>query len=134
MRRCASCTLALVLAVGIHIDWHFARPLHHRLSLGWEQHWIFAALLFAGVASLVALRWPSSERWRVGAWVLFWGVVIAQVVEPVVTRAIYEHRVAYLIDEPGRWRVFFESLAAGIPAYACTLWCVGRWRSTAHVA
>ncbi|MFN2567404.1 MAG: hypothetical protein ABR499_20600 [Gemmatimonadaceae bacterium] len=133
MRRFASVTLALLLAAGIHVDWHLARPLHHRLSLDWEYHWVFAALLFAGVASLVAVRWPLGERWRAGAWVLVCGLVGAQVVEPVLTLAFYEQRLAYVV-EPERWAVFFECLAAGIPAYAVALWCVGRWRVPARVA
>ncbi len=128
VRRCGTVCLALVLALGLHADWHLARPLHHRLSLGWERHWIFAAVLFAGVAALVAGRWSPPERWRAGGRVLALGLVIAHVVEPVVTRAVYEHRFAYEI-EPERWSIFFESLAAGLPAYAVTLWCVGRWRS-----
>jgi len=133
LRRFASCALALLLAAGIHVDWHLARPLHHRLSLDWEHHWVFAALLFACVASLVGLRWSPGERWRAGARVLLWGVIGAQVIEPVLTVAYYEGRFAYEV-EPERWRVFFECLATGIPAYAVTLWCVGRWKSTARVA
>jgi hypothetical protein len=58
MRRRAIVLLALLLAAGIHVDYHLARPLRHRLSLEWQHHWIFAALLFAGVAYLVALRSP----------------------------------------------------------------------------
>jgi hypothetical protein len=131
MRRFACAALALLLAAGIHVDWHLARPLHDRLSLDWGYHWIFAALLFAGVASLVAIRWPPSEQWRAGACVLAWGLVGAQVIEPVLTVAFYEQRLAYEV-EPERWPVFFECLAAGLPAYAVTLWGVGRWRSTAR--
>ena len=133
MRRFGIVPLALLLAAGIHVDWHFGRPLHHRLSLACEDHWIFAALLFAGVASLVAVRWPPATRWRAGAWVLAWGLIGAQLVEPVLTLALIEHRLAYQV-EPERWRVFFECLAAGLPAYVCTLWCVGRWKSADHTA
>jgi hypothetical protein len=121
VRRSAIALLALILAVGIHVDWHLARPVHHRLSLGWQQHWIFAALLFAGVASLVALRWPPADRWRSGAWVLVLGLLLAQLVEPVVTLAFYENRWAYEMD-PERWTVFWECIAAGLPAYALVLW------------
>jgi hypothetical protein len=132
VRRCASVTLALFLAAGIHVDWHLARPLHHRLSLDWQHHWIFAALLFAGIGSVVAARWPGAERWRAAVRVLAWGLMGAQVIEPVLTVGLYEHRLAYVV-EPERWVVFFECLAAGVPAYAVALWCVGRWRSPARM-
>ena len=132
MRRFGVVPLALLLAVGLHVDWHLARPLHHRLSLAWQHHWIFAALLFATVAALLALRWPPPARWRAGAWVLAIGLVAAHVIEPVLTLAFYERRLAYEV-EPERWMIFFESLAAGLPAYVVTLWCVGRWRRTARV-
>jgi hypothetical protein len=132
MRRLGTVSLALLLAIGLHVDWHLARPLHHRLSLAWERHWIVAALLFAAVAALVALRWPPPARWRAGAWVLSLGLVAAHVIEPVLTLFIYERRLAYEI-EPERWTIFFESLAAGVPAYALTLWCLGRLRGRLHV-
>src|SRR5918992_2042132 len=122
---------SLLLALGIHVDYHLARPLHHRLSLDWQQHWIFAVVLFAAVASLVALRWPSAARWRAGMSVLVAGVLLAQLVEPVLTLAFYERRLAYE-TEPERWQAFFECLAAGIPAYLGTLWCAGRWPSIAR--
>lgn len=130
MRRFGIAPPALVLAAGLHVDWHLARPLHHRLSLGWQHHWIFAVLLFAAVASIVALRWPAADRWRASAWVLVLGLFGAQIAEPVLTLAFYEHRIAYEV-EPERWPILFESLAAGVPTYMVTLWCIGRWRSTA---
>jgi hypothetical protein len=131
MRRAAPALLALLLAVGIHVDWHLARPLHHRLSLEWPHHWIFAALLFAGVAWLVALRWPPPERARASVTVLVAGLVLAQLVEPMLTVAFYDRRLAYEI-EPERWAVFFECLAAGLPAYALVLWCLRRQMGRVH--
>ena len=41
MRRLYQAGLALALAAVIHIDWHLARPTHHRLSLGWAEHYSF---------------------------------------------------------------------------------------------
>lgn len=35
MRRLISVPLVLILAMLIHVDWHFARPHVHRLSLDW---------------------------------------------------------------------------------------------------
>jgi hypothetical protein len=132
VRRFGILPLALLLAIGLHVDWHLARPLHHRLSLAWQQHWIFAAAIFAAVAMLVALRWPPPARWRAAGWVLAVGLIAAHFVEPVLTLVFFERRVAYEV-EPERWTIFFESLAAGLPAYAVTLWCVGRRRSDLRV-
>jgi hypothetical protein len=132
MRRFAIVPPALLLAVGLHADWHLARPLHHRLSMAWQHHWIFAALLFALVGALVALRWPPPARWRSGARVLVLGLIAAQFIEPVLTLAFYEHRLAYEV-EPERWAILFESLAVGLPAYVVTLWCVGWWRAMTGV-
>src|SRR5687768_4498118 len=123
MRRVASIPLILLLAIGVHVDWHLARPLHHRLSLAWQHHWIFAALFFSAAACVIAFRWPRAAQWRTAGWILLWGLVGAQLVEPVLTLAYYEHRLGYEV-EPERWEAFFECLAAGLPAYVATLWCV----------
>lgn len=125
MRRLANAALCLLLAAGIHIDWHLARPTHHRLSAGWAQHWIFAAAFFAAVACMVARRGPA-ERWRTGAGVLLCGILVAQGLIPVLEAAYYEGRLGFTVDAE-RWRAFWECLAAGVPAYAAALWlCVPR--------
>ena len=125
MRRLSTGLLCLLLAAGIHVDWHLARPQHHRLSLDWSQHWLFAAALFAGIGCIIARRWPA-ERWRIGGQVLLCAVLVAQVVEPVLELVFYEGRLGYAV-EPERWRVFWECLAAGVPAYAAALWlCAAR--------
>lgn len=56
MRRLSNAALCLLLAAGIHVDWHLARPHHHRLSMDWSQHWIFAAALFAIIGCIIARR------------------------------------------------------------------------------
>jgi uncharacterized membrane protein YagU involved in acid resistance len=120
MRRWGLCLLSVLLAVGIHVDWHLARPHHHRLSLEWREHWIFSIVLFALVGMIVARLWPA-VRWRAGTWTLALWVVLAQVVEPVLEAVFYDHRLAYDV-EPARWTAFFVCLAAGIPACALALW------------
>jgi hypothetical protein len=121
MRRAGGVLLlALVLAAGIHADWHLARPHHHRWSLEWREHWIFAIALFAAVGCAVAHAWPRT-RWRDGAWTLFLGVFLAQGVEPVLELATYRHVLGYP-DEPDRLAVFLLCIAVGIPAFAATLW------------
>lgn len=120
MRRLWFVLLTLILAAVIHVDWHVARPAHHRLSLGWSQHWIFAASAFAIVGWLVARLWPE-QTWRVGAWLAALAIVIAQGLEPMLEVAGYQHRFGFP-DEPERWVVFAICQAAGLPAYAATLW------------
>jgi hypothetical protein len=121
MRRAGGVPLlALVLAAGIHADWHLARSHHHRLSLGWREHWIFALAVFAAVGWFVARAWPRT-RWRDGAWTLALGIFIAQGLEPVLEVALYRHAFGYP-DEPDRLAVFLLCLAVGIPAFAAALW------------
>jgi len=121
MRRLLSPLLVLTLASAVHADWHLARPAHHhRLSLGWEQHWIFAALAFGAVGWMVARAWPE-RPWRAGAWIATLALVLAQGVEPAAEVALYHHQFGYP-DEPGRWTAFFLCVAAGLPAYAAALW------------
>jgi hypothetical protein len=124
MRRFGLLGLSLLLAAGIHVDWHLARPHHHRLSADWGEHWIFAIVLFALAGCAVARAWPA-ERVRLGAWVLGAAVVLAQVVEPLLEAAFYDRTLAYDV-EPARWTAFFVCLGAGIPSYALALWLCAR--------
>lgn len=124
MRRIGVAMLGLLLAAGIHVDWHLARPHHHRLSADWDGHWIFAIALFALVGCVVARTWPG-ERVRVGAWVLGVAIVVAQVVVPLLEAAIYDRTLAYDV-EPARWTAFFVCVGAGIPACALALWLCAR--------
>jgi hypothetical protein len=128
--RLAACLLQLVVAAVIHLDWHIARPTHHRLSLGWEHHWIFSALVFGAIGWLIARWWPERAM-RAGATVFGVGIVLAQVVEPVLEVAFYENRFGYP-QEPGRWGVFAVCLASGLPAAAFTLWLCRPVRTTAN--
>jgi hypothetical protein len=122
MRRFLSAVLVLALASAVHMDWHLARTAvhHRRLSLGWDQHWLFAALAFAAVGWVVARAWPD-RPWRPGAWIAALALVLAQGVEPASEVALYFHRLGYP-DDPGRWSAFFLCVAAGLPAYGLTLW------------
>ena len=67
MRQHVSWLLVLILATLVHVDWHFARPLHHRLSLGWSAHWLFAIGFFGLAGWYIARRW-SSAPWKAAAW------------------------------------------------------------------
>lgn len=128
MRKVISIPLTLALAAYLHADWHFARPLHHRLSLDWSSHWIGCAAVFALVGFYIARRWPE-VKWRAAAWNIAIALVLAQVVEPLLEAAVYLRTFAYDV-ESARWAAFGECLGAGLPALAVVL-AVTRRRLTA---
>ena len=119
MHRIRYAALVLILAAAVHVDWHLARPLHHRLSLAWPHHWIFAAAVFAMVGWLIARWWPDTPG-RVAAGIVGLALVLAQIVEPLVEVLVYDHRFGYPSD-PGRWPVFAVCIAAGLPALIAAL-------------
>lgn len=123
MPRLPALTLSVLLAAALHIDWHLARPTHHRLSLGWPYHWLATALVFAVAGWIIARVWPGS-RWRLGAVVFIAAILLAQGLEPMLEALIYEGRFGYDV-EPARWAAFGRAVAAAIPAYWGALWlCV----------
>lgn len=122
MRRLILVVLVFALATAVHVDWHFARATHHRLSLGWDQHWLFAALAFGLVGWVVARTWPE-QAWRRGGVIAALAILLAQGIEPMAEVALYLHQLAYP-DEPARWSAFFVCIAAGLPVYCLALrWC-----------
>ena len=74
--------VALGVASAIHLDWHFARPAHHQLSLGFEQHWLFAIPIFLLTGWYVCRAWPHQEA-KASAAIIGGAIVLAQVVEPL---------------------------------------------------
>jgi hypothetical protein len=73
--------VSLVLAAAIHTDWHFARPEHHRLSLGLPWHWLLAIPVFALAAWYVARVWPTQVL-QASIAILAGGIVMGAVLEP----------------------------------------------------
>lgn len=120
MRRFLFVVLVFALAATVHLDWHFARPSHHRLSLGWDQHWLFAGLAFGLFGWVVARIWPE-QVWRRGGAIAILALLLAQGIEPMAEVALYLHRIGYP-DEPARWTAFFVCIAVGLPAYCLALW------------
>lgn len=120
MRQRVSWPLVLILATLVHVDWHFARPVHHRLSLGWSTHWLFAIVFFAVAGWYIGRRW-SSTAWTAAAWNVGLALFTAQVLEPVLEAAYYGGRFGFPVD-PERWTVFWECIAAGLPALAIVVW------------
>jgi hypothetical protein len=120
MRRLMMPLLIALLAVAIHVDWHLARPMHHRLSLAWSQHWIVAAILFGIAGWLIARAWPDRPL-RPALTIVGLAVLAAQGIEPVLEVALYQHRLGFPND-PSRWLAFAICLAAGLPALGAALW------------
>lgn len=124
MRRLISWRLVLILAALIHLDWHFARPLHHGLSLDWATHWVFAIAFFAAAGWYVARKWPGAP-WHAAAWNVGLALFVAQIVEPVLEEIFYEGRFAYVVSAE-RWTAFWECVGAGIPAMAVAIWLASK--------
>lgn len=119
MRRVYHAGLVLALATVIHVDWHLARPAHHRLSLAWPQHWLFAIAAFAVVGWLIARASPASPG-RTAAGIVALAVLVAQAIEPMLEMVVYRGVLGYPRD-PGRWTAFVVCLGAGLPAMVTTL-------------
>jgi hypothetical protein len=114
----------------LHLDWHVARPLHHRLSLDWPYHWLATALLFGAVAWLIARKWPL-RAWKLAAVVFVSAIVIAQLIEPLLESAFYDHRFAYDVERE-RWATFARSMAAATVMYWGVLWASLRAAPALH--
>ena len=128
MPRVPAVSLSVALAAVLHLDWHLARPAHHRLSLEWSEHWLATAAVFAIAGCIIGRAWPVA-RWSLGAMVFVAAVILAQVVEPVLEAGFYEGRLGYA-GEPARWAAFGRAMAAATPAYWGALWLCGRRAST----
>jgi hypothetical protein len=114
-RHAVAALMSLLLAVVIHTDWHFARPEHHRLSLGLSWHWVLAAPVFAVVAWYVARTW----RGRVlgaSVWIVGGAVLLAGVLEPAFEYFIGNapFKWAFGADRNGSLVAF---VATGLVAY-----------------
>jgi hypothetical protein len=103
---------ALWLGLLVHVDWHLARPLHHRLSFGLEAHWLLGVGAAFSVGWIVARRWPRSPA-RAAALIVALGVLMGQGLEPlgevVTTGWDWEP-----LQNPQRWRAVGEFLAATV--------------------
>ena len=124
VRQLVSIPLTLALAAYLHVDWHFARPMHHRLSLDWSSHWIACAAVFALAGWYIARRWPGS-KWKAAGWNVAIALLLAQVVEPLLETAYYDGQLLYDVER-ARWVAFGECVGAGVVAMGVILLLVGR--------
>jgi hypothetical protein len=128
MRNKVSWLVVLVLATLVHLDWHVARPTHHRLSLGWSHHWVIGAVAFALAGVYIARRWPKTP-WSAAAWNTGLALLIGHIIEPVLEAAYYRHELAYPVS-PERWTAFGAFVAAGVPALIAAVWWNTRQRAS----
>ena len=124
MPRRPTAIITLLLATALHVDWHLARPEHHRLSLGWSDHWIATALIFLIAGCVITRRWPE-HRWRMSVVVLLAAAALAQLVEPMLEVLVYQGRLGYA-GEPERWAAFWKAIGAGALALIVGLLCMRR--------
>ncbi|HEU5217130.1 MAG TPA: hypothetical protein VFU23_00625 [Gemmatimonadales bacterium] len=118
--------LALVaLATAIHVDWHFARPHHMRLSLEWGSHWLLAIPVFALAAWFLASRFPDRLP-AASALTLLGAVLAGQILEPMAENL---SDGALSLAMPGaRWTAFAQFMAAGLVTYPATVAWIARKR------
>lgn len=111
--------VTVALATAIHLDWHFARPVHHRLSLGLPWHWAIALPAFALVAWYVARSWahrvvPASLAILGGA------VLVGGIIEPAWEYFIGDAPFDWAFG-PERNTALATYVAAGLLGYVLTL-------------
>ena len=128
-KRTVAALVSFLLAVAIHTDWHFARPLHHRLSLGLSWHRLLAIPVFALVALYVSRAWPSHIL-RASLWIIGGAVLLGGIIEPA-----WEY---FIGDAPFDWAFGRERnlalasfVGTGIVAYVSVLRLIPRWKTHA---
>jgi len=112
MRRYFSIWSVLLIALLVHLDWHFGRGHHHRLSLGWPYHWVLGLLSFFVLARFCARKWPEAPVLAAFTNGLA-GLLVGQVIEPFLEILGYHLPLGRMYSAE-RWYVFFQFLAAAL--------------------
>jgi len=110
MRRYLSWWAVLAIMVMVHVDWHFGRGHHHRLSLSWPYHWITGLITFFMLALFCARKWPSNP-FRNAVINGLAGLLAGQIIEPMLEVVGYRVPVAQVFT-PERWHVFWQFTTA----------------------
>lgn len=112
MRRHVSIWTVLLIMVMVHVDWHFGRGHHHRLSLSLPYHWILGLVTFFLLALYSARKWPQNA---IGAAVLngTLGLFAGQIVEPLLEVIGYRVSLGEVFT-PERWRIFAQFAVASV--------------------
>lgn len=120
MRRYVGISLVTIsVATAMHLDWHLARPEHHRLSLGWSYHWLAAVPVFVLTGWYIYRAWPTRP---LAASVGLIGVAafLAQVVEPLEELLVDKAPVVWAFGAP-RLTAFVAFTLVGTVVHAATL-------------
>ena len=118
MRPLGASIAAILLGSAIHLDWHLARPTHHRLSLGLSWHWALAIPLFTMAACWVARQNPRRPV-RASALLLGAAVALGGVLEPAWEYWIGNAPYEWAFGPQRTWSAI-AYVATGIAAYAVT--------------
>jgi hypothetical protein len=118
-RMVSAVFVALGLAVAIHTDWHFARPAHHRLSLGLSWHWLLAVPVFALAAAYVSRMW-STQPGRASVAILGAAVLAAGILEPLWEYALGGATFEWAFGAQ-RMIALMSFVEMGLVAYVATL-------------
>jgi hypothetical protein len=112
MRRYLSVWMVLLVMVMVHVDWHFGRGHHHRLSLSWPYHWLTGILTFLPLALFCAEKWPQN---LIRAMLINGaaGLVAGQIIEPLGEVVLYRIPSA-IVFSPERWHVFWQFVLAAV--------------------
>jgi hypothetical protein len=128
-RRIFSAVLvSLALATAIHLDWHFARPVTHHLSLGLSWHWLLAAPVFGLTAWYVVRAWPSRQL-EASLWIVGGAVLLAGAIEPAWEYFIGGATFDWAFG-PVRNTALGTFVGTGLVTYAAVLALVGRGRTS----
>ena len=125
MKPLGASIAAVLLGAAIHLDWHFARPTHHRLSLGLSWHWMLAIPVFA-----VAAYWVTRQNPRnpVKASVILLGAatLLGAVIEPAWEYFVGHAPYDWAFGPERTWGAI-TYVATGAASYALT-WMLLRRR------
>jgi hypothetical protein len=112
MRRYLSIWAVVLVMVMVHVDWHFGRGDHHRLSLSWPYHWVTGLVTFFFLAWFCAKKWPGHPI-RAALLNAVAGLIAGQVVEPLAEAAGFRVSLATVFP-PERWHVFWQFFLAAL--------------------
>lgn len=129
MKPLGTSVAAILLGAAIHLDWHFARPTHHRLSLGLSWHWILAIPVFAVAAHWVRRQNPRNPV-KASAGVLGAATLLGAVIEPAWEYFIGNAPYDWAFGPDRSWGAVMY-VATGVASYALTYMLLKRRVSVA---
>jgi hypothetical protein len=129
MKPLGATIAAILLGSAIHLDWHFARPAHHRLSLGLSWHWMLAIPVFAFAAYWVTRQNPGSPV-KTSALLLGAATLSGAVIEPAWEYFVGHAPYDWAFGPERTWGAI-SYVATGIVSYALTYMLLRRRLSVA---